>query len=72
MTISTVGGGYQFLSPVIRPDPNATATSTPDNSRANTAGPTTAAGAAPAADAPTLDSTAAHTTTGKHLLRITV
>ncbi len=72
MAISTVAGAYQFLPPVIRPDPNATSASTPDNPRTSTAETVTGAGVAPAAEVPRLDSTAAHTTTGKHLLRLTV
>jgi hypothetical protein len=72
MSISTVGGGYQFLPPVIRPDANGMSASTPDISRSSTTGAATAPGASPADAAPALDTTAAHTTAGKHLLRITV
>ncbi len=70
MAISTVGVGYQFLPPVIRPDPNATSGTSPDTSRAGTAGTAPVQSADVAAPAP--EATVTQGSTGKHLLRIVV
>ena len=64
MAVSTVGGGYQFLPPVIRPDPNATSATPADTSNTGTV---TAAGTRVAAS---VHDDAEHEGTGKHLLRI--
>lgn len=70
MAISTVGSGYKFLPPVIRPDPDAASGTPADMSRTNAAGTVAVPNAAPAV--PAADSTVEHTNTGKHLLRIVV
>lgn len=70
MAVNSTGIGYQFLPPVIRPDPNATSGSSADTSRTSTTGTASAPVAAPAVSAS--DTTVEHANTGKHLLRITV
>lgn len=67
MAISTIGSGYQFLPPVIRPDSNATSGTPADSSSTGTAATASLRIAAPAV--PVHDD-AEGEGTGKHLLRI--
>ncbi len=70
MAISTVGVGYKFLPPIIRPDTDAASGKPADTSRGGTTGTTAVPNAAPAVSA--ADSSVEHANTGKHLLRIVV
>ena len=68
-SISSVGGGYQFLPPVIRPDAQSTSGSSADSSRAGTVAPK------PVVAAPAVAASAAPVepvSAGKHLLHIVV
>lgn len=73
MAISTVGGGYRFLPPVIRPDPEAESGTSADTSRAGATRVANAPVVAPATPAvPAPDKDAGQAETARHLLRIVV
>ena len=67
MAISTVGGGYRFLPPVIRPDPEAASGTPPDSSH-----PVATAAVQSASAVPAQDAAARQGSMGRHLLRVLV